>query len=270
MRTDTHLTIQDYFRQGGVGRARRETDTSTSETGGAAQRPFAEILAHSRVTSDDAPRGWTIRDYRARPVPRRHFAPVDPPTSRTPLPPPVRSGSTRAGEPVAGLPSTATELSHEAKEPQGMGDDQKSRIRASIRRAAERYRLPPTLIEAVVQAESDYDVRAVSPAGAQGLMQLMPATAKELGVSDPFDIDQNIHGGARYLRSMLNRFQGDLELALKAYNAGPGTVARFNGRVPYAETRQYVQRVMTYARRLSAVSGNGTEPGTDPAIDSIT
>ena len=82
-------------------------------------------------------------------------------------------------------------------------------------------------------------------------MQLMPATAKELGVSDPFDIAQNIDGGAGYLRQMLDRFDGDLKTALAAYNAGPGTVARYQGKVPYPETVRYVQRVMRFARTLA-------------------
>jgi soluble lytic murein transglycosylase-like protein len=78
-------------------------------------------------------------------------------------------------------------------------------------------------------------------------MQLMPETAAELGVSDPFDIRQNIDGGARYLRRMLDRFDGDLRLALSAYNAGPGAVEKYAGEVPYAETRSYVERVLRFA-----------------------
>ena len=117
-------------------------------------------------------------------------------------------------------------------------------IRRGVRAAARRYGLSPRLIESVIRAESGFNPDAVSPAGAQGLMQLMPATAKELGVTDPFDIAQNIDGGARYLRQMLDRFDGDLPKALAAYNAGPGTVVRYNGDVPYRETRQYVQRIL--------------------------
>ena len=82
-------------------------------------------------------------------------------------------------------------------------------------------------------------------------MQLMPATAKELGVTDSFDINQNIDGGAQYLRRMLDRFGGNIKKALAAYNAGPGTVIKYNGRVPYPETRQYVNRVLKFSRQAA-------------------
>jgi soluble lytic murein transglycosylase-like protein len=120
-------------------------------------------------------------------------------------------------------------------------------IEKSIHQAAAKYNLSPELIRSVIRAESNFQPEAVSPAGAKGLMQLMPETAKELGVTNPFDIQQNIDGGARYLRQMLDRFGGDLKRALAAYNAGPGAVDQFKGDVPFSETRQYVQRVLRYA-----------------------
>ena len=122
---------------------------------------------------------------------------------------------------------------------------EKNQINRSILKAAKKYDLPAKLIHSMIQAESGFQPDAVSPVGAQGLMQLMPATARDLGVDDPFDVEQNIDGGAKYIRQMLDRFDGDIKLALAAYNAGPGTVARFNGDVPYRETRQYVQRVLS-------------------------
>lgn len=120
-------------------------------------------------------------------------------------------------------------------------------VEKSIQQAAAKYNLSPELIRSVIRAESNFQAEAVSPAGAKGLMQLMPETAKELGVTNPFDIQQNIDGGARYLRQMLDRFGGDLKRALAAYNAGPGAVEQYNGDVPFSETRQYVQRVLRYA-----------------------
>jgi hypothetical protein len=126
---------------------------------------------------------------------------------------------------------------------------ERDRIEESIRKAAAKYSLPPGLIRAVIRAESNFQVDAVSHAGARGLMQLMPATARELGVTDSFDINQNIDGGAKYLRRMLDQFGGNVRKALAAYNAGPGTVIKYNGRVPYPETRQYVRRVLRFTEQ---------------------
>jgi soluble lytic murein transglycosylase-like protein len=109
---------------------------------------------------------------------------------------------------------------------------------------ARRHGLDPALVLAVVAVESGFQPRALSPKGAQGLMQLMPATARELGVSDAFDAEQNLDGGARYLRALLEQSGGDVRLALAAYNAGPGAVKRHGGVPPYRETRQYVEKVM--------------------------
>jgi soluble lytic murein transglycosylase-like protein len=94
----------------------------------------------------------------------------------------------------------------------------------------------------VIRAESGFDSRALSPAGAQGLMQLMPGTAREMGVADPFDPEQNVMGGTRYLKQMLGRYGGDLEKALAAYNWGPGNLDRGDGRLP-GETRRYIARI---------------------------
>jgi soluble lytic murein transglycosylase-like protein len=112
-----------------------------------------------------------------------------------------------------------------------------------ITEAGRMHGVDPRLIAAVVRRESAWNPLAVSRAGARGLMQLMPATASMFGVSDLFDPRQNIFAGTRYLRSLLDRFDGDVSLALAAYNAGPGAVAKYNGVPPYRETKAYVAAV---------------------------
>lgn len=115
--------------------------------------------------------------------------------------------------------------------------------RNQVKTMAAKYNVEEALIRAVIHAESAFKVNAVSRAGAQGLMQLMPATARDLGVSNSFEPDQNIEGGAKYLAALLARFSGDTRLATAAYNAGPGAVTRYDGIPPYAETKAYVSRV---------------------------
>ena len=117
-----------------------------------------------------------------------------------------------------------------------------------IARAAVLNGVSPALIKAVVRAESNFQPDAVSRKGAQGLMQLMPKTARSLGVRDPLRPSENVYAGSRYLRRMIDRF-GDLRYALAAYNAGPTAVDRFGGVPPYPETRQYVDRVLRFYRR---------------------
>ena len=116
-----------------------------------------------------------------------------------------------------------------------------------IARAAAQYQLRPSLLRAVIQQESGYNPLAVSPRGARGLMQLMPSTAASLGVSDPFDPEQNVMAGARYLSQQLASFNGDERLALAAYNAGPGAVQRYGGIPPFPETQRYVADVLSLA-----------------------
>lgn len=120
-----------------------------------------------------------------------------------------------------------------------------------IRLIAGRQDVSPALIKAVIHTESNFDPWALSPKGAQGLMQLMPATARHLGVEDPFQSYQNVEGGVRYLRQLLERY-GDLPRALAAYNAGPEVVDRYGGVPPYRETREYVRRVLAYYQRYDA------------------
>ena len=123
-----------------------------------------------------------------------------------------------------------------------------------IRAAAERYDLDPALLTAMAEVESAFDPGAVSPKGASGMLQLMPATASRFGVQDVFDVEQNVDGGARYLSWLLDRFDGDSELAIAGYNAGEGAVERYQGVPPYRETRRYVSLVLEGAGRLARLA----------------
>lgn len=121
-----------------------------------------------------------------------------------------------------------------------------------ISRAADKFNLDSALIKAVIKAESNFNHRAVSPVGAQGLMQLMPATASDLNVKDSFHPESNIEGGARYLSYLLKTYKNNLELALAAYNAGERAVAKYNYNIPpYRETQNYVRRVLSFYRSYS-------------------
>jgi soluble lytic murein transglycosylase-like protein len=122
-----------------------------------------------------------------------------------------------------------------------------------IREAATLYQIPEQLVRAVIKVESDYDPRAVSYAGARGLMQLMPDTADRLQVRDINDPRENIFGGVRYLRILANSFNGDLALTVAGYNAGEDAVMRYGGIPPYAQTRDYVVKVTSYYRRYRTI-----------------
>jgi soluble lytic murein transglycosylase-like protein len=127
---------------------------------------------------------------------------------------------------------------------QRAGAVSRSAIDREVEQDSQTAGLDPKLVEAIIATESAFDPDATSPSGARGLMQLMPQTAAALGINDPYDPAQNVRGGTRYLRSLLDRF-GNVELAIAAYNAGPGAVERFGGLPPYAETRAYVRTVLT-------------------------
>jgi soluble lytic murein transglycosylase-like protein len=134
-----------------------------------------------------------------------------------------------------------------------------------IMQAAQTYQVDPTLIRAIIMAESSYNPRAVSHRGAQGLMQLMPTTAKWLGIRDSFDPAMNIDGGVRYFRRLLDRFDGDVKLALAAYNAGSRYVRKYGGVPPFRATRIYIKKVLHYhhllQEQMAAGGGNGLTAG---------
>ena len=129
-----------------------------------------------------------------------------------------------------------------------------------INAAAQRHAIDPALLKGLIRQESNFDPNAGSPAGAQGLCQLMPGTAAALGVANPRDPAQAVEGGAKYLRQQLDAFGGDVTKALAAYNAGPGAVRRYGGVPPYAETQIYVRQVQAFAAQYRTTPTSATTP----------
>jgi soluble lytic murein transglycosylase-like protein len=152
-----------------------------------------------------------------------------------------------AGGPRLAIPEFEAAVNRSAASPS------RATIDRYVRKSAAADGIDPALVEAVISSESGFDPNATSRAGARGLMQLMPGTAATLGVADPSDPEQNVSGGTRYLRALLDRF-GDVKLALAAYNAGPAAVERYRGIPPYPETAEYVRNVLARYRQLRASS----------------
>jgi soluble lytic murein transglycosylase-like protein len=149
---------------------------------------------------------------------------------------------------LASVPTTTTGTTGSSSLPAG------TPFAAQIEASAKRNGIDPALLAGLIKQESGFNPHAGSPAGAQGLTQLMPGTARGLGVSNPFDPAQSIEAGARYLKQQLDHFGGDVARALAAYNAGPGAVERYHGVPPYAETQNYVRRVQAYAAAFRSSS----------------
>jgi hypothetical protein len=135
-----------------------------------------------------------------------------------------------------------------------------------VKTASGTYRLDPDLVNSVIRAESGFNVRAVSPKGAQGLMQLMPKTSSQLGVQNAFDPQANVEGGTRYLRELLERYNFDLIKALAAYNAGPQRVEQYGGVPPYYETKAYIARIVRDFNRKKLASNNAAQPGVSKKV----
>ncbi len=175
------------------------------------------------------------------------------------------TGSAAASAPAAGgATSFAQVLSAQTATPAQTGADAPAAAApyaADIQAASRKYGVPAALIEAVIQQESGFNPNAQSGAGAGGLMQLMPQTASGLGVTNVYDPAQSIDGGTHYLRDQLDRFGGDVRLALAAYNAGPGAVATYGGVPPYPETQSYVSDVLANYARYSGGSAQTTLQG---------
>ncbi len=199
----------------------------------------------------------------------RVVAPGAPASSQRPLPldegESLGSLAAAVGGPSPLLPSNPL-FQGEPSSPRGRGTTTPGSLRDLIAAAARQEKIPPALLSAVVEVESGFQPRAVSSAGARGLTQLMPGTARSLGVADPFDPWQNLVGGARFLRGLIDRYPGNLSLAVAAYNAGPGAVDAAGGQIPpYAETRKYVRLVLAaYQRNL--VQNQGIQPKGHPAL----
>lgn len=137
------------------------------------------------------------------------------------------------------------------KKTSGFQNDISSNYFEIIKKASQEYKVDENLIRAIILAESNFNKDAVSPKGAQGLMQLMPETAKYLGVQNAFDPYQNIFGGTKYIASLIEKYQGNLRLALAAYNAGEGIVDKLKDIPPYPETQNFVEKVLNYFKEFS-------------------
>ncbi len=271
MTTGNHLTVRDYFDQVLVGRTLNRRANSSQPAGTSGNRTFQQLLTslgnQQSNDNNNKPAGLTVVDYLSNPVRVKcHYNyRIKAASSEKNETETEKAAPASANRPVEDSGDATVEGSRSKIKPMQLmnptastsppdqtGSNQKRVIERSIHKAAQKYNLPAGLIRGVIRAESNFEVKAVSRAGARGLMQLMPGTAKELGVDNPFDIEQNIDGGARYLRKMLDSFGGDIKVALAAYNAGPGTVQKYGGQIPpYQETEKYIDRVLRFSKQMA-------------------
>jgi len=170
-----------------------------------------------------------------------------------------------AAEPVEDAPESAAKLQASAKKIAQPID-----LNEVVNAASGTYRLDPDLVNSVIRAESGFNVHAVSPKGAQGLMQLMPKTASDLGVQNAFDPQANVEGGTRYLRELLERYDFDLVKALAAYNAGPQRVEQYGGVPPYYETKAYVARIVRDFNKKKLAANAAAKTASQPASKKTT
>ena len=244
----TQLTIADYinrYQAAGTGSRDRSVQTRQQQNGS-----FEDILSAVRKDSGATGRrashsaenkGLTLRDYLKNPV-------------RMPIvPTKIPAKNAQANTEESAGPEANDKILKDG-EPSAQNNETggiRQKIDACIAEASQKYDVSEEIIRGIVRAESGFRPDVTSPAGAQGLMQLMPGTAAELGVNDPFDIKENIDGGVRYFKQMMEQFDGDIKLSLAAYNAGPGTVRRYDGIPPYSETRQYVSKVIRFSKETA-------------------
>ena len=257
----TDLSLQDYFRLAGIGASPLATRSLSGSLSGREGMDFAQLLdcVQEKVKPDTSAvsKGMRLEDYFENRIQAQTQRYNLRPSTSGPEMNKVTHNKRVVSYQQAQLSAVTNEKS--SYHPsfavhQNQAESIDRSIESGIEKAAAKYHLSSALIRSVIQAESNFNPNAVSPAGAQGLMQLMPATAKDLGMTDSFDIEQNIDGGARYLRQMLDKFDGDLKKAIAAYNAGPGTVMKYNGNVPYRETRNYVQKVLAYSKQYGGAN----------------
>ncbi len=221
-------------------------------------------VSHPASNSSQTPRRASVLVYWSR-VEHR-WKPVPPPTPSAMKA--ARSAAAEVGQYVAAAPSSpvmntaVNEASPDNREILRGRAMTSGELDSIIQEAARRHDVDPNLVRALIKVESNFDAHAVSRKGAIGLMQLMPSTARTLNVSNPFDPQQNVDGGVRHLKRLLQDFNGDVKLSLAAYNAGAGAVTRSNGVPPYAETRAYV-------KRITALYGDHGKLLTGPVADPI-